>query len=212
MENNADWQPKSIYEQIDAISQEFNLPKESALQFLARGFPQAITPGEAKGWFALPTICAVAEQFFPDCKDPIKKYSKVTELALDKISKRSWEFENLECKSTPEKFFLAERTRLALEAISINQSGAIIILPVKFNTKINLASEDEFPLGSFYTACLGLTHFERYSQIKPEAVDTSTVECIGFGKVRCQSCWFDDARIKWRHATGYIPKFNVITS
>ena len=87
------------------LAQEFNLSKELSLEFLDGPFFDATLPAEAKGWFALPTLDAVAKSFFPDSKDPIEIYCKATELALDKVSKISWEFENLDCKSTPEKFF-----------------------------------------------------------------------------------------------------------
>lgn len=210
MKNDTDWQPRPIKEQVGILAQEFNLPEEQTLSFLDGTFLNAILNDEAKGWFALPTIDAVGEKFFPDCKDSIEKYRRSTELALEKISKRSWEFEGLDCKSTPEKFFLPAKTRLALQAININQSGAMIIIPVGFSTNKNPPSEDGFPLGSFFTACLGLTHFERYSQAKPENIDLRTVECTGFGKVSCQKCWFDDARTKWNQATGYVPKFKAV--
>ncbi len=206
---HVDWQPQPIYEQVKGLAREFDLAEELTLQFLDGPFLDAILPDEAKGWFALPTIDAIAQRFFPDSKDQIERYRRSTELALDKISKRSWEFEGLDCKSTPEKFFLPEKTRLALEAIRTHQKGEIIVLPVKFDVEVDLASDDKFPLGSFFTACLGLTHFERYSQTKPESAGKSNVECIGFGPVSCQKCWFEDARVKWKNATGYIPKFRT---
>lgn len=208
MNTEKDWQPRPIHEQIELIAREFSLPTEQTFRFLNGLFRDTGLPSDARGWFALPTIEAVAEQFFADSKDPIEKYRKATELALDKISKRSGEFEGLDCKSTPEKFFLLKKTRQALEAIRIHQSGAIFILPVKFDVGINLASSDEFPLGSFFTACLGLTHPERYPSTTPvPAITSPVVECIGFGPVKCHKCWFDDARTKWNQATGYIPKF-----
>jgi len=212
MEHNADWQPRPIREQVEALAQEFDLLKDQTMRFLDGPFIHAVLHDEAKGWFALPTIEAVAGKFFPDSKDAIEKYRKSTELALDKISKRSWEFENLDCKSTPEKFFMHAKTRSALQAIGTHQSGTIVILPVRFGAEKNPAPGDGFPLGSFFTACLGLTHFDRYSQTKPESADTSAVECIGFGKVGCHKCWFDDARIKWKQATGYVPKFRAISA
>ena len=204
-----DWHPRPVREQIDLLAEEFNLQKEQTLRFLDETFPNAVLPSEARGWFALPTIEAVANRFFPDAKNTIEKYRRSTELALDKISKRSQEFEGLDCKSTPEKFFLLEKTRLALEEIRIQQSGDIIVLPVRFNVKTVLTSKDEFILGSFFTACLGLGHFERYSAVALEPVPTKTIECIGFGPVKCRKCWFEDARIKWNQATGYIPKFTT---
>ena len=207
MESNQNWQPRPIREQVEILGREFNLQTELTLRFLEGEFHGAILPGEANGWFALPTIEAVSRNYFPDAADPIEKYRKATELALSKISERSWEFGNLDCKSTPEKFFLPEKTRLALEKIRTRQSGEIVVLPVGFRAESGLVSIDGFPLGSFFTACLGLSHSERYSQTPTVESGTSSVECIVFGKVSCQKCWFDDARVKWEKATGYVPKF-----
>lgn len=202
------WQPKPILEQVIILAQEFVLPMEDTLAFLEGRFTQAILPPEARGWFAIPVIEAAAESFLPGIADPKERYRKLVELALEKISRKFPQFGDLDCRSTPEKFLLPEKARLGVEVIRASQGGSILVVPIGFGVQAD-SRNDAFPLGSFFTACLGLTHGERYAAVKSTQAPEGGIECIGFGPVRCHECWFEDARIKWDHATGFIPKFRT---
>ena len=191
------------------LAREFNLSTEETDTFLHGHFARAILPEGAYVWFALPVIEAAARHCFPAMDDPEDRYRHLTELALKKISERFEQFGSLDCKSTPEKFFLPEKTRQGIDAIRAMQVGSILVVPVGFGSQASQRVQpgETFPLGSFFTACLALTHGERYAPPKPTPVPDGGVECIGFGPVGCRTCWFDDARVKWERATGFVPRF-----
>ncbi|MDD4762034.1 MAG: hypothetical protein PHZ25_03380, partial [Candidatus Pacebacteria bacterium] len=75
--------PKPIVDQVKAIAKIFDLNSASALEY-AKNLPQL--PDGAEGWFAIPSVDALAAKHFPEVTDPAEKYCQAVELVHKKIA------------------------------------------------------------------------------------------------------------------------------
>jgi len=75
--------PKPIEQQIKAIAEIYGLDPASALEY-AKKLP--VLPEGAEGWFAIPSVDALAQKHFPEVIDPAEKYCRALQLVHQKIA------------------------------------------------------------------------------------------------------------------------------
>jgi len=219
--------PKQIVDQIKAIAEIFGLDPSNALEF-AKNLPEL--PNGAEGWFAIPTVDAVAAKHFPEVTDPADRYCRAVELVLEKIGKSRKFYNYREGEITPNRLRQHARTLHALGQIGETQKGDILIVPAQYGTRhrgrsVRRAREvfvaGEFGLGAFAVGCMALTHPDRY--VRWEELDTdcagdefapnaggdfSRAPLFGFGggRVKFRAGWFVAALGKCGSVSAFGPQ------
>ncbi len=219
--------PKQIVDQIKAIAEIFGLDPSNALEF-AKNLPEL--PNGAEGWFAIPTVDAVAAKHFPEVTDPADRYCRAVELVLEKIGKSRKFYNYREGEITPNRLRQHARTLHALGQIGETQKGDILIVPAQYGMRhrgrsVRRAREvfvaGEFGLGAFAVGCMALTHPDRY--VRWEELDT---DCAGDefapdadgdfsyapifyfydGKVWFNAYWFAYDNDKYGSVSAFVPQ------
>ncbi len=164
--------PKPIADQIQAIAKIFYLDPRHALEF-AQNLPAL--PDGAEGWFAIPSVVALAKKRFPEVTDPAVKYCRALEFVHIKIADTR-PFRNyrdyLFSPFSPVRLRVHARTAHALERLAETQPGDILIIAVQLGMRhrgksVHRAREafvaNEFGLGSIAGGSIALTHPERFA-------------------------------------------------
>lgn len=158
--------PKPIADQIRAIAEIFDLDPSQALEF-TKNLP--VLPERAEGWFAIPSVDALAAKYFPEVIDPAQKYCQAVQLVHSKIA-ASRPFHSYRIKITPAQLRVHARTANALDLIAETQKGDILIVAAQLGMRhrgrsVHLTREvlmaNEFVLGSVAVGSIILTHPER---------------------------------------------------
>jgi len=172
--------PKPINDQIKAIAKIFGLDPSHALEF-AKTLPEL--PNGAEGWFAIPSVDALAAKHFPEVTDPIQKYCQAVQLVHTKIADSRSFYNYREGQITPAQLRVHARTAHALDLIAETQKGDILIVAAQLGMRhcgksVRRAREvfvaNEFGLGSLAVGSIVLTHPERL--VRWEELD---MDCSG---------------------------------
>ena len=172
--------PKPINDQIKAIAKIFGLDPSHALEF-AKPLPE-LSNG-AEGWFAIPSVDALAAEHFPEVTDPIQKYCQAVQLVHTKITASRSFYNYREGQITPAQLRVHARTAHALDLIAETQKGDILIVAAQLGMRhrgksVRRAREvfvaNEFGLGSLAVGSIVLTHPERL--VRWEGLD---MDCSG---------------------------------
>ncbi len=179
--------PKPINDQIKAIAKIFDLDPSQALEF-AKNLP--VLPDGAEGWFAIPSVDALAKKHFPEVTDPAQKYCQAVQLVHAKIVASRSFYNYREGQITPAQLRVHARTAHALDLIAKTQKGdlptgqaGILIVAAQLGMRhrgksVRRAREVftgiEFGLGPFETGCMLLTHPERLANY-----DDLWIDCAG---------------------------------
>lgn len=172
--------PKPIVDQIKAIAKIFGLDPSQAIEF-AKNLP-AIPEG-AEGWFAIPSVDALAKKHFPEVTDPVQKYCQAVQLVHAKIAASRSFYNYREGQITPAQLRVHARTAHALDLIAEPQKGDILIVAAQLGMRhrgksVRRAREvftaNEFGLGSLAVGSIVLTHPERL--VRWEELD---MDCAG---------------------------------
>ena len=169
--------PKPIADQIKAIAKIVDLDPSQALEF-AKNLPAL--PKGVEGWFAIPSVDALAKKHFPEVTDPAQKYC----CAVQRVAKIHdlWML-NRERQITPAQLRVHARTAHALDLIAETQKGDILIVAAQLGMRhrgksVRRAREvfvaNEFGLGSLAVGSIILTHPERL--VRWEELD---MDCSG---------------------------------
>lgn len=161
--------PKPIDEQIRTIAQIFPcLDMARTLDYAAR-LPEL--PEGAEGWFAIPSVGALARAHFHEVMDPAEQYCQAILLVLAQI-KASRPFYNYRDGQIDTKHLrMHARTAQAMERIIEVQTGDILIVAAQLGLRhrgnsTRRAREtfvtNEYGLGSLAVGSIALTHPERY--------------------------------------------------
>lgn len=172
--------PKPINDQILAIAKIFGLDPSQALEF-AKNLPAL--PEGAEGWFAIPSVDALAKKHFPKVTDPTQKYCQAVQLVHTKIAASRSFYNYREGQITPAQLRVHARTAHALDLIAETQKGDILIVAAQLGMRhrgksVRRAREvfvaNEFGLGSLAVGSIVLTHPERL--VRWEELD---MDCSG---------------------------------
>ncbi len=172
--------PKPIADQIKAIAKIFDLDPSQAIEF-AKNLPAL--PEGAEGWFAIPSVDALAKKHFPEVTDPVQKYCQAVQLVHAKIAASRSFYNYREGQITPAQLRVHARTAHALDLIAETQKGDILIVAAQLGMRhrgksVRRAREvfvaNEFGLGSLAVGSIVLTHPERL--VRWEELD---MDCAG---------------------------------
>ncbi len=216
----ANYRPKPIAEQIEAITKMFDLDGTAAYAY-AKNLEanNAELPEGAEGWFALPRFEAVGNT-----------YGDAVEKVLNLIGK-SRTLKNWREGQLHERYLRhSEKTKLAFAKLAEGQVGDILVIPAQFGFRhrgksVRRAREtfydNEFGLGSFAVGCLLLTHPEREVEWEQLHIDCSGDEyspdadgqfagapifCWNDGKLHFVSYWSINAGKPFGSASGFLPQ------
>ena len=159
--------PKHIADQIKAIAEIFGLDPASAFEY-AKKLPAL--PEGAEGWFAIPSVDALAAKYFPEVIDPAEKYCLALQLVLQKIAEsRSFtNWRNGQIDTAHIKVSL--RTQEMMQKIAEQQKGDILIIAAQLGKRhggrsVRRAREvfvaNEYGLTSVAGGSIVLVHPER---------------------------------------------------
>jgi len=120
--------PMLIADQIAALAKELELDPFGALGY-AKSLPEySVISPNAEGYFAAPSVEALAKKYFPKVTDPDEKYCRAVELILAKIAAQR-DFTNYhEGKLTSKHLRLHVRTALFMELLAKEQKGSDILI------------------------------------------------------------------------------------
>lgn len=196
--------PKPINDRVKAIAKIFGLDPSHALEF-AKTLPEL--PNGAEGWFAIPSVDALAAKHFPEVTDPIQKYCQAVQLVHTKIADSRSFYNYREGQITPAQLRVHARTAHALDLIAETQKGDILIVAAQLGMRhrgksVRRAREvfvaNEFGLGSLAVGSIVLTLPERLVRWEELDMDCSGDEFSpeaggGFSKSPC--FFFYDGRV-----------------
>ena len=196
--------PKPIEDQIQAIAKIFGLDPACALVYV-KNLPAL--PDGAEGWFAIPSVTALAAKFFPEVTDPAQQYCRAVQLIHEKI-KASRPFYNWrEGQIRPSQLRVHARTAHALDMVAEEQKGDILIVACQLGMlhrgqSVRRAREvfaaTEFGLTSLAVGSIVLVHPERLVRYEELDMDCSGDEFSdgGVGSFCRAPCFrFFDGRV-----------------
>jgi hypothetical protein len=190
--------PKPIVDQIKAIANIFSLDPASALEY-AENLPQL--PDGAEGWFAIPSVDALAKKHFPEVTDPAQKYCQAVQLVHTKIAASRSFYNYCEGQITPAQLRVHARTAYALDLIAETQKGDILIVAAQLGMRHRgrfgrrtreVFVANEFGFGSLAVGSIVLTHPERLVRWEELDMDCSGDEFapVGDGDFSHAPCFF----------------------
>lgn len=160
--------PKPIEEQIIALAEIFGLDPSHAFEYV-KNLPKL--PDGAEGWFAIPSVDALAAKHFPEVIDPAAKHCRAVQLVHTKIPDSRLFYDYRDGQITQEQLRVHSRTAHAMDFIAERQSGhEIMIVAAQLGMRhrgrsIRLARgvfvDSEFGLGSLAVCSIVLTHPNR---------------------------------------------------
>lgn len=124
--------PKPIEDQIKAIAEIFNLDPTKALEY-AQHLPSL--PSGAEGWFAVPSVDALAKKYFPEVEDPAEKYSCALHFAFNKVVSLYGLHNWYDVPIEKEYLRMTGRTVRLMESIVQTQPGDILIIAAQLGLR-----------------------------------------------------------------------------
>ncbi len=168
-----DYRRKPVDRQINIIGKVFGLSTETAMKFATERLPKIKLPRHAEGWFAVPSVEAVAKKHFPQVTGLIDQYRESIRFACKKI-KETREFSDYGLGFFDHHPFM-ERPKSLSACYSHNiggQDGEIILIPAQLGMRfqgksvddaLKAFTEKEFPLGMFEVLSILITHPKRFN-------------------------------------------------
>src|SRR3989338_509012 len=181
--------PKPIAVQIKAIAKIFDLDPSHAIEF-AKNLPalESFVPVDAMqwtGWFAIPSVDALAKKHFPEVTDPVQKYCQAVQLVHTKIATSRSFYNYREGQITPAQLRVHARTAHALDLIAETQKSDILIVAAHLGMRhrgksVRRAREvfvgNEVGLGRLAVGYIVLTHPARLGRGEELDMDCSGAE------------------------------------
>jgi len=127
--------PKPISQQIDLLAKIFRLSLGYTSEFVEKILPKLALPDGAEGWFAIPSVDALASRFFPEVKNSAERYCRAVQLILAKIGGSRKFYNYREGQLTTDRFHLNTRTAHALDILAEQQKGDIWIVGAQFGKR-----------------------------------------------------------------------------
>jgi hypothetical protein len=164
--------PKPIVKQVKEIALIFGLNPNQALEF-ADNLPPL--PDGSEGYFAIPSVDALAKIHFPEVIDPAEKYCRAVQFVHAKIAASRSFYNNYRGQITPAQLRVSDRTKRALNCIAKTQPGDIVIIAAQLGMGHRgesvrragvIFTDDEFGLGSLAVGSIILTNPRRLDNWK----------------------------------------------
>ena len=127
--------PAPIGEQVVTLAALLSLPIEATMAFIKRALPKLTLPDLAEGWFAVPTVEAIAAKHFPNVKDPGERYCRALNFLIEKLGKTRALYDYPDGELTPDRLTRTARTVEVLTTITGQQRAAIIVIPAQFGRR-----------------------------------------------------------------------------
>ncbi|MSR85025.1 hypothetical protein EXS71_01120 [Candidatus Uhrbacteria bacterium] len=162
--------PKPIGQQIDILARAFGLSLGGTQEFIDKVLPGLMLPEGAEGWFAIPSVVAVAKCHFPKIKNPAERYCRAVELIIEKLKATRIVHNYREGELGTKYLRQHPRTVQAFDRI-MQQKGDILIVAAQFGMghrgeSVRRAHElftpNEYGLGALAVGSMALTHPERF--------------------------------------------------
>ena len=175
--------PKPLSKQIDLLVEAFGLSLGGTAEFVEKVLPKLTLPDGAEGWFAIPSIEAVAKRHFPEIKNPAERYCRAVELIIEKLKGTRTVYNYRDGQLTTQYLRQHPRTIHAFDQILEQQKGDILVVAAQFGMghrgeSVRRARElfkaSEFGLGGFAVGCMAFIHPERF--VRYEQLHT---DCAG---------------------------------
>lgn len=220
--------PKPIVDQINALARIFGLDPSHALEY-AKNLPAL--PEGAEGWFAVPTVAAIATKHFPEVTDPGALYCRAVDLVHTKIAGSRSFYNYRDGQITPAQLRVSARTAYALDLVSADQPGDVLIIAAQLGLRHRARSvrcarasftSKEFGLTSLAVGSIVLVHPERLVRGEeldmecsgdefddPDGVDRfshAPLFYFGDGRVEFGAIWFDFAGEDCGSASAFLPQ------
>ncbi len=218
--------PKLIADQIKALAKILDLDSSQALEF-AKNLPAL--PDGAEGWFAVPSVDAIATKHFPEVTDPADKYCRAVQLVHTKIAESRSFYNYRDDQITPSQLRVSARTAHALDLVAEKQPGDILIIAAQLGMRhrgrsVRRAREvfvqNEFGLTSLAVGSIVLVHPERLVRWEELDMDCSGDEfddpddddrfshapLFGFsgGRAEFDANWFADTDGRCGSVSGFV--------
>ena len=208
--------PKPLSEQIQTLATLFGLDPAKALAY-AENLPEL--PQGAESWFAVVKDGALGES-----------HGQALERVLEAIGQKRKFYNYREGELSDQHIRLSERTKDALERLSGEQEGDILVIPAQHGLRhrgksIRRAREtfvaNEFGLDSVSVGCIALTHPERFQKSEELDIDCAGDEyspdadgqfggslCLlfNFGRLEFDDWWLSNASSYDGSASGFLPQ------
>ncbi len=223
--------PKPLSQQIDVLAKIFGLSLGYTSEFVDKVLPTLQLPDGAEGWFAIPSIDALASRFFPEVKDSTERLCAASNLILAKIGESRTFHNYREGQLTPDRFRLNERTTHALDILAETQKGDIWIVGGQFGKRhagrsVRRAREimvgPEFGAHTVAAGSMLLTHSERlvsyndlWMDVPGDEFDPGEDGSFGYapifsfndGGVRFGASWVSYPRDYYGSVSLFLPKY-----
>lgn len=218
--------PKPIVDQIKAVATIFGLDPTQALEY-AKNLPAL--PEGAEGWFAVPSVDAIAVKYFPEVTDPADKYCRAVQLVHTKIGESRSFYNYRDGQITPAQLRVSARTAHALDLVAEKQPGDILIIAAQLGLRhrgrsVRRAREvfvqNEFGLTSLAVGSIVLVHPERLVRWEELDMDCSGDEFddpdgdgrfshapvfyFSDGEAKFGTYWFDYAHGYYGSVSGFV--------
>ena len=175
--------PRAIAAQVKELAKTLGLSPAKALKYVKEVLPTLELPDEAEGWFAVPSISALAKKHFAEVTDPAEQYCQAVQLIHTKISESRSFYNYREGEITPNRLRTHVRTVEMLKQVAKTQPGDILIVAAQLGMKhrgksVRRARETfkahEFGLNSLAVGSIVLTHPKRLVRF-----DELDMDCAG---------------------------------
>ena len=184
---------KPIGQQVDEIAKMFSLSLGYTIEFLEKVFPTLKLPDWAEGWFASPSVDALAARFFPKVKDPAARYCEAVKIILAKIAESRSFYNYREGQITPNRYRMNAETAKAMALVMAQQKGDVIVLPGQFGMRhrgrsVRRGREmmiyPEFGPGAVTVGSMLLAHPARLVSYNDLWIDVpgDEFDCVGDGR------------------------------
>jgi len=135
--------PKPIVKQIEMLAKKFKLSPDRTIKFVEKVLPSLTLPSGAEGWFAFPSVNALADRFFPKVVGSEKRLCEATKFVLTNFKDsrkftqgsvliRMSENGKFVRKNNFDNFRLSTKTLFALSILTQQQKGDIWIVGGQF--------------------------------------------------------------------------------
>ncbi len=162
--------PRPIGKQVSVLAKLLDLSPDLTNAYVGKVLPTLALPEGAEGWFAIPSVDALAKKHFPEVSGSAERYCRAVELIHAKIAHARPFYNWREGEINPAHLRVHPRTAHAMDVILETQKGEILIVAAQLGLRHRghstrrarkVFARSEFGLGSVAGCSIILTHPKR---------------------------------------------------